>query len=87
MGKAKKVGGEIARLADHRVLVDEDLVAGLEFILSKAKRGEFASLSCFGMLRDGGCHTYFSATDDVFRDMAMLERLKHRMQVNMDDQA
>ena len=79
MRKAVVKGSEVARLADRQVVVDVNLVEALEVYLEQAKRGEISSFMVFGFLQDKSTISYSSATDDVWRDVAALENLKHRI--------
>ena len=79
MGDGVVSGDNFVRLADRRVVVDEDMLAALVEVLGQVERGEFVSFCYFGFLRDGSSQTFYSASDDTFRDMALLERLRFRM--------
>ena len=80
MGDGVVMGDNFVRLADRQVVVDEVLVAGLEVALAAAKRGEYVSFYYFGFYRSGDGHTCVSGgSPDVFRDLGLLERLRHRM--------
>lgn len=86
MGKAVNASGEIARLADHRAMVDLDIVDALETALAAAKRGEYASMFWFGMLRDQSCNTFFSKSANVFLDLGHLDWLRHRIITKMAEE-
>lgn len=74
----------VVRLVDVRPVVNEDVVSILEEALSAARCGDLASVMLVGFLSDGGALTSFSATDDVWRDLALLRRLEYRMMSSMD---
>lgn len=72
-------GDNFVRLADRQVFVDEELVEALEVALERARRGEYVSFYYFGFFRSGDSHTCVTGSPDVFRDLGLLERLRHRM--------
>lgn len=84
MAEAIKAGGAVVSLAERRVVVDEDIIVALEQVLECARRGEYTSVFYFGFLQDGSSQTFYSASNDRFRDLALIERLKQRMLNGLD---
>lgn len=84
MGDGEMRGDNFVRLADRRVVVDEDIVAALEQALELARSGEYVSFYYFGFFRSGDVHSCASKSSDMFRDLGALERLRHRILKNLD---
>lgn len=71
------------RVADR--VVDEALVAEVERLLTLVKAGELKNLLLCGFYTDGSLYTYAPATDDVWRDLAGLDRLRHCVHRMIDE--
>ena len=66
---------------------DERLIFELEGLLAMAQSGELRSLMLCGFCADRALITYISGSDDRWRDLGAVERLKHRIHCLLDEDA
>lgn len=64
--------------------VNATLVDHLEAALEAARSGELVSGYIVGSMSDGGVLVAASASNDVWRDLALLRRLEHRVLSNLE---
>jgi len=69
----------VLHLAELLPDVNEDLVRNLEELLADARSGHLKEFHGFGEYRDGSMVTSWCATEDIYRQVGLCERLKWRM--------
>jgi hypothetical protein len=64
--------------------INEDAIGMAETILAGLRDGSLVSFYAVAAQADGGCTTAISKTNDLWRDLAMIERLRHRIMTGID---